>query len=77
MQVGFPSFSNDLLEKWKQQKSIIFLLQYQDHYVFVRMEIRGDFWVATVIGDYVYDALDIDIWKESVHFIAKKFGVAN
>ncbi len=38
------------------------------------MEIRGDYpLVATVIRDEVYDTLDMDFWKESVHFISKKF----
>ena len=64
MQVKLHTFCDDLLEKWKQQRSIVFLLQYQEHYVVVRKEIGGDFWMATVIGDDVYDALDIYIWKE-------------
>ena len=41
------------------------------------MEIEGDFLATTVIRDVVYDALDMDIWKNSVQFIAKKFGVTN
>ena len=41
--IELPAFSYDLLEKLKQQRSIVFLLQYHDHYVVVRMEIRGDF----------------------------------
>ena len=75
--VKIPALSDDLLEKWKQQRSIVFLLQYQDHYVVVRTEIGQDFWMAKVIRDDVYDALDMDMWKESVHFIAKKFGISN
>ena len=41
--VKILALSDDLLEKWKQQRSIVFLLQYKDHYVVVRMEIGGDF----------------------------------
>ena len=71
MQVKYSAFSDDPLEKWIQQRSIVFLLQYQDHYVVVRTEIGQDFWMAKVIRDDVYDALDMDIWKESVRFVAK------
>lgn len=66
-----------MLEKWKQQQSIIFLLQCQEHYVVVRLEIGGDYWVATGTGDDVYDELDMVVWKETVHFIANQFGVNN
>ncbi len=30
--------------------------------------------MATIIRDDVYDTLDMVIWKESVHVIAKQFG---
>ena len=71
------ALSDDLLEKWKQQRSIVFLLQYKDHYVVVIIEIGGDLWWETVTGYDIYESLKVDIWKESVHFIAKKFGVTN
>ncbi len=57
MLVELLAFSDDLPEKWKQQRLIVILLQYQDHYVVVRIKIRGDFWMATVIGDNAFDAL--------------------
>ena len=33
------ALSEDLLEKWKKQRSIVFLLQYKDHYFGVIIEI--------------------------------------
>ena len=39
---------------------------------------KGDnHWGTTVTGYDVYDQLDVDIWKECVHFIAKQLGVTN
>ena len=36
-----------------------------------------DFWWATVTGDDVYGSLPENIWNETVHFIAKQFGLNN
>ncbi len=33
--------------------------------------------MAAFIGDDVYDTLDMDIWKESMNFIAKQCRVTN
>ena len=52
-------------------------MQYKDHFVVVISEIGGDFWWATVTGYYTSKSLDVDIWKESVHFIAMHFGMTN
>ena len=56
---------------------MVFLLQHKDHFVAVKIQIGGDFWWATVTGYDVYESLEVDIWKESGHFIAKQFGVTN
>ncbi len=52
-------------------------MQYKDHDVVIIIEIGGDFWWETVTGYDVYESLKVDIWKESVHFIPKQFGVTN
>lgn len=41
------------------------------------MDKKPNQWGAAVIGHYVYEGLDDDIWKESVHFIAKQLGLTN
>ncbi len=47
------------------------------HYIVVIVDKGSDKWGTTVTGNDVNEALDDDIWKESVHFIAKQLGVTN
>ena len=85
LHVNLVGFNEELLKIWKKYKSFVFLLHYHmisdeggeegAHYVVATVELAKDFWFATVTGDDVYGSLDDNVWNESVHFIAKQFGV--
>ena len=87
LRVKLYGFDDELLETWKKYNSFVFLLHYRKinddgneegaHYVVVTVEFGKDFWWATVTGDDVYGSLPENIWNETVHFIAKQFGLNN
>ena len=45
------------------------------HYIVVIVE-KGDGHLGTIVTSHdIFEALNVDIWKETVHFIAKQLGV--
>ena len=85
MRVTLSGFDEVILPRLSSCNTFIFLLHHLNiideeefpHYVVVTVEKGQDFWMAVVRGDDAYGSLESDIWKESVHFIAKQLGVTN